>query len=403
MSAFRVPKYCLHSPTGQAYVRIRGRMIYLGKYASPPSQEAYGRIVAELAATSAVATNARGGTTNDLTIVELCAAYFRFAREYYKIDGEQSDWLGHIRLTITRLCQLYGSTNAVDFSPLKFKAVRQSLIDAGLSRPYINKLMAIIPRILKWGASEELVPASVYQALRTVEGLKRGRTTAREPKPVEPVGSAVVDATLTYLPAVVADMVRFQRLTAARPGEVCSMRPCDIDRSKSIWRFVPSRHKTEHLGRRRVVFIGPQAQQVLTPYLRREAEAYCFSPRDSEKQRLTQRREHRVTPLSCGNVPQSNRKTKRSRAPKEHYTKDSYRRAVARAVERANVSRQEQGLAAFPHWHPNQLRHSKATEVREHFGLEAAQVVLGHSKADVTQVYAERDFALAERVAQEIG
>ena len=55
------------------------------------------------------------------------------------------------------------------------------------------------------------------------------------------------------------------------------------------------------------------------------------------------------------------------------------------------------------HWAPNQLRHSKATEVRRRFGLEAAQVSLGHAKADVTQVYAERDARLAMEVAKKIG
>jgi hypothetical protein len=30
-------------------------------------------------------------------------------------------------------------------------------------------------------------------------------------------------------------------------------------------------------------------------------------------------------------------------------------------------------------------------------------VLLGHSTADVTQVYAERDYALAARVAKEVG
>jgi site-specific recombinase XerC len=54
-------------------------------------------------------------------------------------------------------------------------------------------------------------------------------------------------------------------------------------------------------------------------------------------------------------------------------------------------------------WFPNQLRHSAATEFRRQFGLEAAQVLLGHSKADVTQVYAERDFAKAAAVARQIG
>ena len=59
--------------------------------------------------------------------------------------------------------------------------------------------------------------------------------------------------------------------------------------------------------------------------------------------------------------------------------------------------------AGVPHWHPNQLRHLFATEVRQAYGLEAAQVLLGHSRADVTQVYAARDLGLAVRVAAEAG
>ena len=31
------------------------------------------------------------------------------------------------------------------------------------------------------------------------------------------------------LPEIVADMVRIQRLTSARPGEICSMAPADMD------------------------------------------------------------------------------------------------------------------------------------------------------------------------------
>ena len=54
-------------------------------------------------------------------------------------------------------------------------------------------------------------------------------------------------------------------------------------------------------------------------------------------------------------------------------------------------------------WHPNQLRHTYATRVRKEHGLEAAQVVLGHSNADVTQIYAERDMRLAVEVASKLG
>jgi len=41
--------------------------------------------------------------------------------------------------------------------------------------------------------------------------------------------------------------------------------------------------------------------------------------------------------------------------------------------------------------------------VRRRFGLEAAQVSLGHAQAQVTEVYAERDLALAAKVARQIG
>jgi site-specific recombinase XerC len=55
-------------------------------------------------------------------------------------------------------------------------------------------------------------------------------------------------------------------------------------------------------------------------------------------------------------------------------------------------------------WSPNQIRHAVATSIRAKFGLEAAQkTILGHAKADVTQVYAERDSQKAHDVMREIG
>lgn len=54
-------------------------------------------------------------------------------------------------------------------------------------------------------------------------------------------------------------------------------------------------------------------------------------------------------------------------------------------------------------WSPHQLRHSAATEIRHKHGLEAAQVVLGHSRINVTEIYAEKNRGLAERVVREVG
>ena len=47
------PKYCLHTPSGRAYVRIRGRVCYCGKHGTPESLAEYARLVAEMAATPA--------------------------------------------------------------------------------------------------------------------------------------------------------------------------------------------------------------------------------------------------------------------------------------------------------------------------------------------------------------
>lgn len=221
--------------------------------------------------------------------------------------------------------------------------------------------------------------------------------------PVEPVADEIVDATLPYLPPVVADLVRFQRLVGCRPTEACIVRPCDVDRSDEVWCYTPSSHKTEHHNRRRTVFIGPRAQDVLRPYLLRDATSYCFCPADSEKKRLAALHEQRKTPLSCGNRPGRNRKRKPKKQPGELYTNDTYNRAVRRAVDAANKARAENKLPPLPYWSPNRLRHAARTEIRKQFGLEAAQVVLGHSKAQITEVYAERDQGLALRVVGQIG
>jgi len=169
----KAPKYCLHKPSGRAYLRIRGRVHYLGEHGTQESLEAYGRIIAELAAKPDVSAAVRIATPG-LTVVELADAYHEFCKGYYrKKDGTPSGRLDHIQLVLDKhLAALYGRTPAADFGPKAFKAIRQRLVDAGNSRPYVNKLMPIVTRCFKWGASEELIPASVYHGLTAED---RGR------------------------------------------------------------------------------------------------------------------------------------------------------------------------------------------------------------------------------------
>ena len=61
-------------------------------------------------------------------------------------------------------------------------------------------------------------------------------------------------------------------------------------------------------------------------------------------------------------------------------------------------------MAEGHRWHPHQLRHNAATEIRRAFGLEAAQLALGHSSAQVTAaVYAERDHNKVAEIMRQVG
>ena len=207
-------------------------------------------------------------------------------------------------------------------------------------------------------------------------------------------------------------MVRFHRLTGGRPGEICSIRPCDVDTNSDVWVYKPASHKTQHHGRERRIFIGPKAQDVLRPYLLRDKQSYCFSPAESESQRREEIHENRKTPLNYGNRPGSNRKRKPRRTPGERYEKDAYNRAIRRGVDKANATRLKEAAEMgknpdeaqhVPRWHANQLRHSAATQLRAEFGLEAARTVLGHADPKITLVYAEADFSKAAEVMKAVG
>jgi integrase len=394
----RPPKYRHHKPSGQAVVTIHKRDHYLGPWRSKASKKEYGRLIAEFYARDRQPPPAGA---DELTCEELVAAYLRHAKAWYQKNGEVTTEYECIKGSLRTFRALYGGTLAKDFGPLALKAVRHDMEQVRarkeggkqyrLSRGVINGRVNRIRRMFKWAASEQLLPVEVYQGLATIEGLRKGRTDAREPEAVKPVSDAAIQQTLNRLPAVVADMVQFQRLTGCRPTEVCIIRPIDVNRSGDVWEYRPQHHKTEHRGKERLVLIGPKAQDVLRPYLLREAETYCFRPCDSEKRRLAERRANRTTPIR----PDEGKKRKKVRRRlTDRYNDDTYRNAVHNACDAAKVER----------WHPNQLRHTAATEIRRECGsAEAAQVILGHSRLNTTEIYAERDMSRAKQIMRQIG
>lgn len=400
----RIPAYRHHKPTGLAVVTLNGRDLYLGQWNTNDSRSEYDRLISEWMA------NGRRlpGHESQLTLTELIASYWRHAKSYYGHNRRSSGHLDNIRLALRLLREAYGPTIAAEFGPRSLKALRETLVDRNYSRGYVNKLIDLIRQMFRWSASEELIPVAVLQGLQTVAGLRRGHSNARETAPIRPVDDPTVEATLPYLPPIVADMVRLQRLTGCRPAEVCILRPCDLDCANSPWQYRPQVHKTQYFGRERVILIGPRAQKLLRPYLQRDNSRHCFVPAEGESRRHAARREHRRTPMTPS---QSKRRPKlnRKRAPGECYTTDTYRRAIERACDQAfpppeGLSDEERKLwKKRRRWAPNRLRHTAATQIRKQYGLEAAQVTLGHASADVSQIYAERDLTLAARVMREVG
>lgn len=417
-----LPKYRRHSSRDLAFVVLNGQRTYLpGKFGSPESRKEYRRLCLEWE------TKGRPSLpvppASEISVSELLDSYWQFVKGHYVKHGLATDEQAGIRAALRPVLELYGETPAANFGPLALKAVREKMVERGLAPNTINKNCSRIRRFFRWAAAEELIPVATWQALATLPGLQRGRTKARETAPVLPVDNAIVERTILHLSSIVADMVRLQRLCGMRPMEVRLIRPCDVDRMGDVWRYVPSESKMEHKERNRVVYIGPQAQGILLPYLLRPAEAFCFSPLESESKRRDAKHAARVTPQQYGNTIGTNRKSHPKRRPQDSYSVDAYRRAIARACEiafrmpedlrRINVklsadqkSRNKKLASEWraEHvWAPNQLRHAAATSIRAAFGIEAVKTVLGHADILTSQIYAERDEKLAEKVAKAIG
>jgi integrase len=400
------PSYRRHKQSGQAVVTLTDpsgarRDVLLGKYGTSASRKEYARVLAEWEASGQRLPAA--ATPDDLSINELILAYWRHAEEYYgfKVDRERGD-AACLRGALAVVRKLYGQTRALDFGPLALKACRDKMVAKGWSRSYVNAQVDRIRRMFKWAAGEEQIPIGVYHALQAVEGLRRGKTGARETKRVKPVDPSHVEAALPHMPTPVQGMVRFQQFTGCRPTEACLLRALDLDMSNpNCWVYRPGSdqgehgtHKTAHHGHDRIILIGPRAQEVIRPFLKPDLTAYLFCPKDATRERNEKRRAKRQTPLYPAHVRLQVRKRKRRprRAPGDRYTARVYARAIARACRKAGV----------PEWGPNRLRHSRATELRG-YGLDMVKTILGHSKVETSQVYAEKDMLAAMELVAKIG
>jgi integrase len=404
----RIPTYRLHKASRQAVVVLRGTSVYLGRWNSPESRAEYSRVVAEwLANDQSLPAPApgrpaspAGGAAPPLTVNELILAFWQHAEKYYRHpDGAPTGEADNFRYALRPLRLMYGHAPAAEFGPLALRAVREEMIRSGLSRAVINDRVKRVRRAFRWAASMQLIPVTVVEALDTVPSLHRGRCDAPESDGVGPVDWASVDATLPHLSRPVAAMVRLMRYSNCRAEDVVIMRACDLQMHGDVWLYRPHTHKnqwrvktgTRPSAHERVVHLGPRCQAVLRPFLDGDPQTYLFSPRASRAEYQARRAAERKTRRTPSELLRR-RKAKPRRAPKDRFTVNSLQQAVRRACKKAGV----------PVWTLLQVRHARATEVREGYGVEGAAASLGDT-VEAAQIYAERDRKLAERIAREVG
>ncbi|MFM7207821.1 MAG: tyrosine-type recombinase/integrase [Planctomycetaceae bacterium] len=247
------------------------------------------------------------------------------------------------------------------------------------TRYMVNRTIKEIVAMFAWAVGEELLPPDRLVALRCVKSLRAGESPARESEPVTPVTDAEIEAILPHLPPVVADLVRFARLTAVRPSEACGLRLADVEQADDLPapRWTLKRHKTAHKGKVREIAIGPRAMRIVERWSAgKDGTDPVFATGDLGRVRVP------------GTIKRRKRRTKRTA-----FTADDIRKDIASACR----------AAGLPVWTTYQLRHAGITQARRTCGLDGAQALAGHASAKMTEHYSRLSFEDAARVALKIG
>jgi integrase len=408
------PTYRKHRSTGRAVVSVyradgsRTEILLPGKYGSKQSKREYELLLTKLRAHEG---KLPAEHQQDLTIAELVERFMAHAEAYYvdPATKAQTSEVWALAAAYRPLVRLFASELASAFGPLALQDVRNAMIAGswmtdderkewtkqgrklGLARTTCNDQINRVKLLFRWGASMELVPASVVHGLATVAGLRRGRSAARETERVTPVSAVIIDDTLPHLPPVIRDMVELLLLTGMRCGELCIMRACDLDMSGETWLYRPEWHKGLWRDKERVIAFGPRAQAIIRKYLGTKLDAYLFRPSAQHEAMSAAKRAARKTPVQPSQ--RNRRKPGAHRRPGERFKVSAVNRAIRRACERAGIDR----------WPVHQLRHSASLTFSREMGLESARAALGHSSVHMTAMYSGRDLEAAKKVAQQVG
>jgi integrase len=257
-----------------------------------------------------------------------------------------------------------------------------------------------------WGVSREFFGAEVITRLESLGSLPRNRGGAKQNAKVRPVDWELAKQVIPHVSSTVGAMIQVHYLTGMRQDEVCRLSMDAIDRSAPVWLYSLNKHKTDEYLEEKIVCIGPQAQEILRPFIDKYPTGYLFRPADTVAERTEQRRTR--------GRPAKRIKHGRPRKTNDHYTSHAYFNAIkngfrlmlkAKGVKvggRQKLTRAIAKEGGLEWWHPPQLRHARGRLTRRKYNAEASASQLGHG-LKVNEIYTGQAVELAMRVALETG
>jgi integrase len=375
-----------------------------------------------------------------VSIAEVVRDYMAFLHTpeggYVKPDGTESCHLRLMVQALRPLTAMFGTLPIAFFTAKELTEIKTAM-DGHLwfdgeekdkprpwNRKTINRHISRIRRFFRYAGQHELLPPGRLDNLQAVPGWKKGYCkVAKEPKKKQRmVSDAHLEIILDLAPPPIADLLWVIRRTAMRPTEACLLRVrCPEEPSRGlfmhtedgVWEYRPEDWKLDWMEDDEVdgeedwiVFLGPDLQEVLQPYIERSApEEYLFRPRDSFEWRRTHHRhkgKERKRPPTAAELRRVARAKEEAakRIAKRKFLPRYNRRSLAQALERVIEKARKLGHDV-PYFTPYDLRHTRLTEIKQNNpdGIRAAQAVGRHRKMNTTGYYLHDLAKVARQIA----
>ena len=412
-------------------------------------------------------------TSGPATVQEICLRYLAITQKR-RHHGQQKQGeadkaaIGAVDRAIKMLSPFFHML-AEDFTADQLRQARQIEISTtGNGRKTINGKIAQVIRIFRSAEAGNRVSndcVSRLIAFRSTETLNHVDNDIPGPVDVPAACPDAVAELITHAPPTIAAMVAVQAATGMRSANVCTMKWCEIDKSRydasGVWIYKPAHHKTKHKNKTLSVPLGPRSIEALMQYhnIRPDREhEYIFNPRAARSwryfsdysselpkaqgvaARILKRLQkgpatgdqlakikrwysgalHRLRNLgytitrdaaankrspSLFTLTGYEQPADRARSWQDFY-KSSKQNGVglcysATTYGKAVKRLQERG--GLERFTPHQLRHLHNQRVLESYGIKEAQAVLGHTTIGMTLNYSTQDLKRAVKVQQHVG